>query len=286
MAAGFRIGVDVGRLLPTGGAVNADTFPHLSNAVRTMAQLAHSDWLCYAMGYPLPSGRVMHNRTGEYARSIIRNEQGPFSQEVVSHLPYAAALEYGTKSYDQKKILDSSYKVRLTKKGKRYLIIPFRWNTPGSVLGHDMPAEVFHWWQDAERQRSHITGVYRRASGTGAYDIETRELIHVPARTYSWGSRLGTTDLHRMGFVGSDKMHGRLKGMVNFRNPDKGVKGGGHSQYLTFRVMMEGSKGWVKPAQAGYFAAKAAADKVAIASDAVIGGAVATDIMRLLNTRS
>ncbi|MGI4940004.1 MAG: hypothetical protein ACRYHQ_05480 [Janthinobacterium lividum] len=282
--AGLRIGVDVGGLLPTGGAVNADMLPHLAHAVRSMGQLAHSQWLDYAMGAPLPSGRVMQNRTGEYARSILRVERGPFSQEIVSHLPYAAAIEYGTKAYDQKKMLDSSLKVRLTKTGKRYLIIPFRWNTPGSVLGHNLPVEVFNWWQEAGRLSSHITDTHRRVSGTGAYDIHTREKITVSARTYSWGSRLGTGSLHQLGFFGNDKMHKRLKGMVNFRNPEKG-SGGSHSQYLTFRVMMEGSKGWVKPAQAGFYPARATADKLASVSEEIIEKAMTYDISRLVGMK-
>ena len=281
----FTVGVDVGHLLPAGGPITAEMLPHLAHAVDTMAKMAEAQWKDYAHGAPLPSGRVMHNRTGEYVRSIIRNQLGPFSHEIVSHLPYAHALEEGTKAWDAKKILDSSLKVRLDKKGKRYLIIAFRWNTPGSVLGHNLPAEVFNWWQESNALKSHVTGEYQRVSGTGAYDIRTRAPLTVPQKTYSWGARLGTTDLHRLGFFGSDPMHKRLKGMVHFRNPEK-QSGGGHSQYITFRVMKEGSKGWVRPAMPGYWPARSTAAKVEGVAEEIIRGAMATDISAMLGGSS
>jgi hypothetical protein len=276
----LRIGVDIGAL-GDGAVLTREMFPNLAFAVRRVTQLAHEQWLDYANGGILPSGLVIQNRTGEYARSILVRELGDFSAEVYSDLPYARAIEEGTPQRDMKRMLDSSLKVRLTKDGRRYLIIPIRWNSPRSVLGNNMPVDVANWWK-GDRQSSHITGTGLRPSGTGAYDIHTRQLIHVPSRTYSWGSRIKKADLHQMGFRASNPAAKRLEGMVRFRRPGK-TGGAAHTQFLTFRVMMEGSKGWIAPAQPGKWPARSTSEVVQPIAEQLFAKAVEHDIQAHLN---
>ncbi len=278
MASRFSIAVDLGGLIPEGVPLTAEALPTLAYAVRQLAEAAQAQWVSYAMGAPLPSGLIIQNRTGEYARSILLHQTGPFAAEVSTTLPYAEGIESGMPKRDLKGILNSSLKVRTSKKGKRYLIIPFRWNTPGSVLGRSMPEPVHDWWQQPERSRSHITGVYRRTSGTGALDRHSRQLLTVPGRTYSWGNRLGAGHLSDLGVTGKRAKH--MLGMVAFHNPV--AKGGGHSQYITFRAMVEGSSGWISPAQPGKYPARTVAETLQPIAEQAFQRAVQADVERIL----
>lgn len=274
MAATFSIAVDLGNI-PVGAALNAGTLPHLSHAVKSLVEGAHQRWLGYAMGMPLPDGKVINNRSGTYSRSILIKQTGEFSGEVFSELPYAESIENGTPARDLKKILDSSMKVRLTRDGRRYLIIPFRHQTPGAVgTTNVMPPEVHEWWQGKEK--SFVTSTFRRNSGTGAYDIKTRSLITVEARKYHWGHRLGKADIAAMGIHGKEAK--RMVGMVNFRNPGTG----NHSSYITFRCMVEGSKGWNAKAVEGKHPAKTVADAMRPIAEEMFKAALQADIEALL----
>jgi hypothetical protein len=272
----FAVGIDLPGL-GAGTAITADIFPHLALAVEAMIQEAHSQWLDFASGAPLPSGMVINNRTGEYARSIVTRQLSDFSGEVFSELPYAKAIEEGMPQRDLKRMLDTSLKVRLTKDGRRYLIIPFRHNAPGSVLGNSMPEPVHDWWNEPGRESSYIKKTGQRPSGTGAFDIHTRKRIMVPNRTYSWGARLKKGDLEGMGFAPSSKVGKNLTGMVRFRKPG-GEGGGAHSQFLTFRIMVEGSKGWIAKAQPGKFPARTVAQQIAPIAEEAFRAAAEADI--------
>lgn len=284
MAAEFRISVELGHLLPGHAPLTRDVFPALSAAVERIAEAAQRQWVRYASGEALPNGKVIHNRTGEYARSILLRHLGDFSVEVFSDLAYAHAIEAGAPARDLKRILFSSLKVRLTHDGRRYLIIPFRWNRPGSVLGRAMPESVKDWWQG--RSASSIAGTYRRVSGTGAFDIKTRERLTVPGWRYAWGDRLSADDLKGLGVQGRAARH--LEGMVNFRNAGAGATGtgttatGSHSQHITFRAMVEGSPGWMVPAQEGRWPAKQTADLLRPVAEQAFRRAMEEDIAHIV----
>ena len=276
--ASFSISIELGEHIPAGMPLNADTFPHLAAAVRQITLYAHERWVQYAMGAPLPNGLTINNRTGEYARSIMEREIGPFAGIVESHLPYARAIEEGSPARDMKRILNTSLKVRLSKTGARYLIIPLRADKHSGL-----PDSVANWWQQGKTSSS-VTGTYRRQSGTGAYDIKTRQLITVPGWRYAWGDRLKKADLAGLGVTGQAAK--RLEGMVRFANPGGkaggGAKTGSHSQLVTFRVMSERSRGWIAPAQPGKFPARTVADQVRPLAAEMFKAAVQEDIKAIL----
>lgn len=112
------------------GPINAGSFPTLAQAVAALANAAHQQWKRYAQGEPLPNGQVIGLRSGHYHESIQLEQTGDYAWRVISRLAYADVIERGSPARDLKKILDSSLKVRRSKDGKRYLIIPFRWGTP------------------------------------------------------------------------------------------------------------------------------------------------------------
>ena len=277
--ASYGVAVELGHLMPADAKLTADTFPHLSHAVRMIAAQAHQDWVAYAMGQPLPNGMTVRNRTGEYARSIGTRDTGPFSSDVFTVLPYARIIEEGAPAHDMKRMLDTSYKVRRFKNGKRYLIIPFR---------HDrfsgLPDEVRDHFNAPGRAASHITGTYERKSGQVARDIHTRKRIMVPGWRYSWGDKLGKGDLAGMGITGAKAKN--LLGIYKFANPGGaaggGAKAGTHSQYISFRVMVEGSSGWMAKAQPGKFPARCVADQLRPVATAAFEAAMAADIAGLL----
>lgn len=273
----FRIQIALAEMIPGGAQLTSDSFPALSQAVRVIAEDAQAQWRAYALGAPLPSGKSIGVRSGTYERSIQLRQLGEFAAEVYSELPYAQAIEEGAPERDLKQILNSSLKVRRTSDGRRYLIIPIRHNQPNSGLGNAMPEAVHGWWQG--KDPSHVVRTFLRSSGTGAYDIKTRQRVMVPGWGYHWGTRLRASDLAGMG-IGGDQAK-KLQGMVNFRKI--GAKGGSsHSQFLTFRTMMEGSKGWIAPAREGLHPAKTTAEMFQPVAEQAFERAVTEDIQRAL----
>jgi hypothetical protein len=284
--AEFRISVHLPPLM-LASAVTASNFPSLARAVQMVAERAHAMWTAYAAGAPdvngvaLPGG-PLKNPIGEYQNSIKLRQIGPFEAEVYSNLPLAKDIEEGAPARDLKKMLDTSFKVRISKKGKRYLIIPFRHNSPNSVMGNNMPKAVQKWWKTAEPSFINNGKIeYKRRSGTGAYDIKTRLPIMVPAWRYRWGDRLGKDHLEALGITGAAAK--RLAGMVNFRNPGgDGRKKGSDSQFITFRTMMEGSPGWIVKAKPGKYPARTTAEAMRPFAEKVFAAAMEEDIKRLL----
>lgn len=304
MAEPFKIQVDLSHLMAVGSAFTAAVFPHLALAVQMVADRAEGTWKAFAAGAPLPSGKVIHSRTGAYTRSIMQRNTGDFSREIYSELPYAQAIESGSPRRDLKEMLRSSLKVRVSAAGKRYLIIPFRHSSnPNNVMRDNvMPPSVHEWWKD--KQPSHVLRPgskvdplmslfgniefapeakfnTHRLSGTGAYDIKTRMRLTVPEHHYQWGDRLSKTALAGLG-VGGESAR-RMAGMVHFTK--QGGKGGSsHSQYITFRVMSEASRpgSWIAPAQEGKWPARTTSQIYQPLAEIVFQAAVEADIRAVL----
>lgn len=273
----FRIYVDLGSVLPAGTSLTKDAFPHLAFAVQRIAQSALARWQGFARGEPMPDGRSIGIRSGAYLRSIQLHQVNDFTAEVYSTLPYAGSIEHGAPARDMKQMLGSSWKVRVNKQGKRYLIIPFRHDAPGSVMGNPMPQAVHDWWQGPTREASKITGAFERTSGAQGSNIATRKQMTVPGRTYSWGSRLSKTTLQGMGMDAQQVR--RLSGMVNFREKGESAR---HSSFITFRVMTEDSKGWQAPARDGLWPARATADELRPVAEAAFKRAMEEDVRGML----
>jgi hypothetical protein len=269
----FTISIDLSHLVP-GGPISV--FPHLALAVQAIADRCEGRWKEYAAGQrPLPNGKRINPRSGEYLRSIMQRRTGDYAAEVYSELPYAQQIEEGAPRRDLKHILSSSLKVRTNARGGRYLIIPFRHSHPGNVMrDNPMPESVRDWW--ADQASSAVMSTYRRPSGTGALDIKTRQLLTVAGFRYRWGSRLAAADLQAMGITGRSAQ--RMEGMVNFRRPGH-TGGAAHSQYITFRTMTEHSKGWIAPAQAGEWPARTTAETYKPVAEKLFARAVEADIL-------
>lgn len=253
--------------------LRAEDLPNLSSAVSGVAAHAQGMWRGYAGGNPLPDGSVINARSGRYMNSIQVRELGPFAVETYSDSPYASAIEDGVPARDMKSMLDTSMKVRMSKAGKRYLIIPFRWGTPGAkTFGGNVLPDAVHEHAKA-MTASRVKGVGQRESGNGAWDVKTRAPFKVAKREYSWGGRLTKDQINQAGTFGT--MAKRMAGMVKFQNPGDGAK---HSQYMTFRVMVEGSSGWIAQAIAGKHPARTVADVMRPKAKQIFEAALETDM--------
>lgn len=264
----IRFPVSVELVLPMAEfPMRAESLRYLSLSVRHLAAMARDQWRDAAT-HSVQSGRFMN--------SIMTRDLGDFSAEAYSDLPYAKVVEEGAPARDLKRMLDTSFKVRrFTKTGKRYLIIPFRWGIPNTVgFGRNVMSAEAHALAQALKP-SYVTGTGSRTSETGAWDVRTRAPMKIGQRQYFWDGRLRKDDLHAAGIFGTAARH--MAGMVKFQNPsaDGGSK---HTGYMTFRVMVEGSKGWMAPATPGKHYARDIANQMRPMAKQIMGAALEKDL--------
>jgi hypothetical protein len=114
----------------------------LAQAIQDAGDYTTQQWIKTA------AGKFKHS-DGKYLQGILSGIKYPFNGDPLHYrgenkLPYAKALENGIQSFDMKKMLETSSKVRIAKDGKRYLIIPFRHGTPGTTSLRAMPEDVYN----------------------------------------------------------------------------------------------------------------------------------------------
>jgi hypothetical protein len=238
--AEFSISVDLsGVMAAADGIINEQVFPLLSQAVRGIAQQLQNNWQESVHRANLWSGE-----RDAYASSITWKSTGPFSALVQSDYKYDEDIESGRPPYDLKRMLQISQKIRQTKKGKRYLIIPFRHNVPEATGGQNMPAAIYQ--QASQLTASRIIGQTTRPAYLLPGKVGQRQVMRVNQNQYKWGGRLPEglapkkKDFHATDIYSS---------MVRMDTTTPG--GGRYSAHLTFRTMMEGSTKWILPAKEG-----------------------------------
>ena len=245
----FSISFDLGAKLDMLKVVNKEVFPLLNQAVRAVTAQTAYNWTEAVYGAKLRSGEK-----DAYVKSISWKMTGDFSGEVVATYKYAEEIENGRPARDLKKMLNTSLKVRVNKKGSRFLYIPFRHNTPGNdALASSMPPSVYALAKNLEA--SMITGQTTRVSGLNAMDIKSKQFLTVPQNTYHWGQRLPAGLTQKLKPHHKTDIHA---GMVRFETSTPG--GAKSSAYLTFRTMSEKSKGWIVPPKDGLHIAQKVAD--------------------------
>lgn len=248
--------------------INSTVMPLLKQTVSAIAQQVAIDWKESVYRAKLWSGEK-----DAYAESIKWEMTGDFSAEVVSDYKYAGDIETGRPQRDLKKMLDTSSKVRRTEDGRRFLVIPMRHNTPGhGAHAQAMPGSLY---QLANKMTpSRVIGTGKRLSGEVTHlspktgmtksakqspfltSTKTKQAAMVTSRKYAWGDRVTQAMLKEVGM--SKQEAKRYAGMVRMDTSTPG--GSKSSSYMTFRNMMEGSKGWVIPAQPGQYLARKVAE--------------------------
>lgn len=245
---GFSISVDLSELLGAGREMVGSEFKHVHEAVGLIALQAQKAWGDAIMKAP----GIWSEERKQYVASLKWDYVGdnPFHARVTTDYKYADEIENGRPPRDLKVMLNTSLKARVVQNGKnagkRYLIVPFQHNTPGnSAHAPAMPDSVYQL--ASKLAPSKVTGMTKRVSQTGAWDTRTQKPAMVPQRKYQWGGRLNLNSDSAWSAAGEASRH--HQGMMRFDTAGQGkVK---HSTYLTMRVMMEGSPGWVIPAKPG-----------------------------------
>lgn len=249
--ADIKIQLDLAGLLNATSEISAKIFPLISQAVGAVAQQAQYQWKD-----GVKQARLWSGEKTPYMNSIIWKMTGDFSAEVSSDYSLAAEIEDGRPAKDLKKMLNTSQKVRRTKDGRRFLVIPFRHNTPGNdAHAPAMPDAVYAMAEqmtkssvmssNQQRPSGEITnlspGSGMRPASTQtpfASNPATKQAYMVPRHQYQWGGRLNTTSIEGL----TAQQHKNMQGMVRM---DTSSGGQNSSAFMTFRVMIEDSTGWI-----------------------------------------
>lgn len=240
----YKITLDLGSRLEMSAGINSKVFPLVNQAVNGIAQATAARWI-----ESVQRAKMWSGEKDAYAKSITYRMTGDFSAVVETDYRLAAEIENGRPARDLKKMLDTSMKVRVSRTGLRYLIIPFRHNAD------TVPQAA------KSMSLSTITGRGRRLSGTGAWSLKTQAPATVRQRPYNWGDRLG-----------GDGVAKNQQGMVRMNTATSAGKKS--SAFLTFRVMSEKSRGWIIQTQPGQHIVKGVADEMQPMAEAFIAEAV------------
>jgi hypothetical protein len=271
-------------LLALSAADAAALFPNSLHALKRLADAAEERWRGIAEGaIPLDSGKIMHKWGGEYSQSIstkpvTRPTDGSLiGYEISSSDPKAYWLEVGTSAWDMRKLLNTSHKVRQTAEGKRYLVMPFRWGTPGTLVvgayvNREMPESV-HQFMLTRIKESFVTGTYQEAS---ILDPN----VSVTRYRYQWGDHLTPNDVASLGLDPNDKPGKHMVGMYRFNDPEAGR----HAHHTTFRTLSDNSAPgtWIHPGTEPHLVAASVTTWVERVYRRYMESALDADVARLI----
>jgi len=262
MDLNFKLSIDLGASLDATSIINKQIFPLLNQAVRAVAAQTAANWQANVYQAKLWSGEK-----DAYANTITWRMTGDFTALVESDYQYDQEIENGRPAKDLKKMLGTSLKVRRTEDGRRFLIIPMRHNMakleqagiygmakeldPSTILSQDQrpSGEV--------TRMSPTSGMSPAAKQTPFLsNPKTQSAMMVNKNHYDWGGRLKRSAMKGAGIDAATRSW--AAGMRRFDTSTPG--GGSSSVYLTFRIMMEGSNGWIVPPQPGLEIAKKTAE--------------------------
>ena len=262
-----RIEADLSALLGVGQTLAQLAFPNMQFAVSTVAEQAAARWQ-----QAVARAKLWSVEKDAYRASITWRMTGPLEAMVSTDYKYAPDIETGRPARDLKAVLPTAKKARAAKSGphagQKYLIIPFRHNTPTasgvSASAPQMPPAIYALAKAlAPTRRRGLSEARRtRLSATGYV---------VPRHGYSWGGRLpaGLAPKRKASHVTDP-----YAGMVRMDTSTGKAKS---SAYLTFRVMGAWSSGWVVPAKPGLFLAKGVADAMGPIFNAALEAAIKAD---------
>lgn len=278
----YKISVDLAPLLNAAGAMTQQLMPLVSQAVHAVAEAAQHQWID-----GVKQARLWSGEKQPYMASIQMKMTGPFSAEVSSDYALAFEIENGRPSKDLKAMLQTSSKVRTTKDGRRFMVIPMRHNSPGNdALATPMPPAIYEL--AAAMSKSSVTGQSQRPAGevtdiTPAYGMRPaadqsgnawtgggKAPMMVPRHHYAWGDRLPAGLAPKLDPKHS---HDPFAGMVRMDTSSGGQKS---SAFMTFRVMIEGSDKWIIKERPGL----KLVDKVATTMQPIAEAALAEAVKR------
>lgn len=204
--------------------------PNTSKAVQQALEIIQNKWGKYLAGDGELDGIGMNkNPSGKAARSLSNHMTGDFAGEVTTNHPEAEKIQNGSHDvvYDMKKTHPYGPNSRVSAKGIPYLIIPFRWGTPGDKKnsnGEEIGRARWNNFIPVAYYDSFVKGM-KLSTTTGLTHTEKNfKGEDIPRAEYKWKSRLKAKD------AWSD----RSEGMVR-------MKDGRKSTYFTFRIISANS---------------------------------------------
>lgn len=214
-------------------------------AVEGVAQTAMQRWADSINAADLRAGQKK-----EYAESLRVDRLGMAHYLVRTIYDQADQIEDGRPVRDLKAMLLTSQKTRMSKAGKKYLVIPFRHNTPGNTAhAKDMPQAIHD--RALTMGKSSILSIGTRISATGAT---------VPQHLYKWDKGGDEFSRGKKKYLSSGPLPAGLAPIraghktdiyAGMRRMETSTGDSKSSAYLTFRVMHEDSTGWIVPAKPG-----------------------------------
>lgn len=264
----LNITFDLGTLMDITAAVNKEVIPLLHQAVNAVGQQVASNWRNEVMQAKLWAGEK-----DAYIKSISWNMTGDFSGVVEATYKHAAEIETGRPARDLKKMLNTSKKVRRTEDGRRFLVIPMRHNKAkleaAGLYGIAKALEASSVAGQSRRPSGQVTHLSPKTGMTPSdkqtpflSNLKAKGHMMVPKNNYLWGARLTAQQAGE---------HKWAQGLYRFNTSAGNAKS---SSFLSFRVMIEGSNGWVVPAQPGKYLAKKVVDEMTPKANAAFAEAV------------
>ncbi len=250
-------------------ALGEDRLPNTALAVGQSVQMVQRKWMDLAKNaFARPRGDYLSGIFDGLHYPLNNNE---LSGAVINTVKHAHAIEYGIQSYDMKKALNTSSKVRISKDGNKYLIIPFRHGTPGAVTLPPMPTNIYDRARNlgfsnqtggGETEGKVLKGVGdqgRRTKIAVRNPNNLKTFIHLSKKqTYTWKAS-------------------PYAGMVKVKRDDTTNQG----QYFTFRVMSEKSNGWIHPGTAPMKLAEKTTQEMNMIIPSVINAGLVADLNML-----
>ncbi|EDY2030035.1 hypothetical protein GTB64_004477 [Salmonella enterica] len=282
MSKDLSITFTMGNVLDMLQVVNKEVFPYMHQAVDVVGKQVAARWVEAVQG-----AKLWSVEKDAYAQSISWKMTGDFTGYVEATYKYAKEIEEGRPARDLKRMLGTSLKVRRTKTGSRFLVIPFRHNLKS------MPPALAA--QAKALSASSITGMGQRRSGeitalSPAFGMRalgekrqkrspflsnpaTKGAMMVSQAQYKWGGRIAA------GFFGPNPKGKSdiAAGMVRMDTSSGKQKS---SAYMTFRIMSEKSQGWIVPSQPGQYIARGVTEKIKPEAEKLFSKAMALEVKK------
>lgn len=245
--------------------LSAQGMPRTTEAFKAGAKVVEATWKSVANGAPLNGEVLIKNPSGGYARGVKVRQSGPFDYTIYNDSKGAAAIENGAPQLDMKTTHPYGPKGRVANKGTKknprwvpYLIVPFRWGTPGASGGHFrniIPDQIY--------------SMMRAQIKAGSF-IRTQVKATTHDEPNFWGESVPRAEYQ--GENGRDGWGSMLRGIggniegLSAMDADTAKKTS--SAYMTFRIISAESPAgsWIRPASPP----KNVAKKVAEASRDIV----------------
>lgn len=260
----YTINLDFSNTTMGMAQVNKIISDRIHQAVGLAAQSIYATWADKVMKAP----GIWHPERIAYVKSLQWSYTGEHSARIWTENKTAEEIETGRPARDLKRMLRTSSKTKISKKGLLYLIIPFRHGTPGNgAHAPAMPSDIYKIVGDKNFKKSKVLSSSYSHVGNA---IDGSAALINWTRLYQWGSRLGAGNAPKAKDHHATDIYA---GMMRF---DTSTGKSKSSSYLTMRVMTERSTGWIIGAKPGQFIARdveaeATANVEAIVADTIAG---------------